>query len=115
MADTADGLRIFGQIINPLEATTPVGPEPTQVEDEDMPEEDLMQEGPQMGGGMVSPESARYFGPDSRCKNCIHFMEPASCEIVSGSIDPDGICSLFTQDSEEDMSLEIGEDNGTNY
>lgn len=47
------------------------------------------------GGGFIDPESARYFGPESRCQSCIHFMAPGSCEIVSGPIDPQGVCMLF--------------------
>lgn len=46
-------------------------------------------------GGFIDPESARYFGPESRCAGCIHFMGPNACEIVSGPIDPQGVCMLF--------------------
>ena len=111
-----DGLQIYGNIYNPLEPSVEPGPAPTDVEGVD---EELTQEPeaePEMGGGTVSPESARYFGPEGRCMNCIHFMEPGSCEIVAGQIDPQGICSLFTQDSGEDQIMEEAppvEDEGT--
>ena len=101
----ADGLQIYGNIFNPLEPTQQVGPAPTdpmpdEAMSEELPlEEEMPLEEPMQMGGMVSPESARYFGPEGRCMNCIHFSEPGSCEIVSGQIDPEGICSLFTQDS----------------
>lgn len=52
------------------------------------------------GGGQVSPDVARYLPPDAVCANCIHFMEPNTCEIVSGAIEPQGRCSLFSADTE---------------
>ena len=64
-----------------------------------------MKEPATFDGGTVSMESARYFGPEGRCKNCAHFFEPSSCEIVGGDIDPEGICSLFSADT-EGMALE---------
>ena len=100
----ADGLQIYGNIFNPLEPTQQVGPAPTDIDeplpDEAPPEEEAPVEEPTQDGAMVSPEAARYFGPESRCMNCVHFSEPGSCEIVSGQIDPEGVCSLLTQDSE---------------
>ena len=51
------------------------------------------------GGGQVDPAIARYFAPEFMCANCIHFMEPGSCEIVTGEISPEGICSLHTPDA----------------
>jgi hypothetical protein len=60
---------------------------------------------PEPQGGMVDPIAARYFGPESRCAGCVHFMEGpqgGSCEIVSGPIDPQGVCSLFMADQMDD-------------
>ncbi len=93
-----EGLQIFGQINNPLEPPVKPGPAPTLVDETEL--DDEMLEEPQEEGlvGKVSPESARYFGPEGRCANCVHFMEPGSCEIVAGEIAADGICSLFSQD-----------------
>jgi hypothetical protein len=54
------------------------------------------------GQGMVDPLVARYLGPTERCQTCIHFMEPGSCEVVSGEIDPEGVCSLHTGDEMDD-------------
>ena len=61
-----------------------------------------------IGGGTVSPELVHYVGPermDQACQRCIHFMEPKSCEIVAGPIDPAGTCNLFTQDSGEEEPI----------
>lgn len=71
--------------------------------EEEMPIEEPMVEPQQdmMSAGMVSPEAARYMRGDARCMNCVHFMEPGNCEIVSGKIEPDGVCMLFTGDVEE--------------
>ncbi len=65
----------------------------------EMPEEPMML--PMAGGGQVAQDVARYLGPDAVCQNCIHFLEPNTCEIVAGPIDPQGRCSLFTPDSVE--------------
>lgn len=56
---------------------------------------------PMASGGQVDPEAARYFGREYMCQGCIHFMEPGTCEIVAGEIDPEGICSLFVPDAAE--------------
>jgi len=66
---------------------------------------DMMPEMPEMGmqQGRVSQESARYFGPEYRCNNCVHYLEGAGggeCEIVAGPIDPEGVCSLFDPDAD---------------
>ena len=58
-------------------------------------------------GGLVDPMAARYFDSTMMCSGCIHFMEPGSCEIVAGPIDPGGICSLFTPDSTTDSELPV--------
>lgn len=74
-------------------------------EEMDAPIEEL----PAEPTGLVSPEAARYFGPESRCASCIHFMEGmegGACEIVSGPIDPAGVCVLFTADAPEEMMLD---------
>lgn len=56
--------------------------------------------------GQVDPMVARYLGPESRCAGCIHFMGGnegmGTCEIVAGPIAPDGVCSLYTPDTEQD-------------
>lgn len=49
--------------------------------------------------GLVDPEVARYTGPEAVCSSCIHFLEPGTCEVVSGPIDPGGRCSLHTADT----------------
>ena len=51
-------------------------------------------------GGLVSPETARYFGPEAVCENCIHFVEPGSCEVVAGPIDPGGRCCNYEADTD---------------
>lgn len=49
----------------------------------------------------VSPEISGYMGPELgpfTCSNCSFFntQDNASCHIVSGPIDPNGCCNLFT-------------------
>lgn len=62
------------------------------------------------GGGSVEKSLVHYLGPERMemaCKNCIHFMEPGTCDIVAGGVDPEGTCNLFVMDSggEEEMPL----------
>lgn len=59
-------------------------------------------EEPMMSEGLVSPEAAKYMTSDMRCGSCVHFMDSGgigSCEIVSGPIDPQGVCLLYTADT----------------
>ena len=47
----------------------------------------------------VSPQIARYMSADQGpfiCANCTHFRDDMSCQVVSGPIDPEGVCILFT-------------------
>lgn len=61
--------------------------------------------------GYVDQTAARYFGPDSICQVCTHFLEPDACEVVAGVIDPAGRCSLFNPDElEEPIDEESIED-----
>ncbi len=76
-------------------------PEATDVEpigDDAAQGEDMTSE------GRVSPDVARYFGPEAICSGCVHFIEPGSCEIVAGPIDPGGRCSLWTSDDAEEKA-----------
>lgn len=51
----------------------------------------------------VSKPSVAYQDqPDGskRCALCAHFVRPGSCQIVEGSISPQGYCRLFASASE---------------
>ena len=46
----------------------------------------------------VTQEAAGYQtqpNNDQRCAQCAHFQAPASCELVQGTIVPNGWCKLF--------------------
>lgn len=46
----------------------------------------------------VAPEAAGYQtqpNGDQRCAFCAHFQPPAACELVKGTIVPNGWCKLF--------------------
>ena len=77
--------------------TTP--PQETMAEPAVMPMDDMMQP---PSGGLVSPETARYLGPEAICATCVHFIDPGSCEVVSGEIDPQGRCCLHEADADTD-------------
>lgn len=47
----------------------------------------------------VDPSVARYMTSDDGpfiCANCEHFTAEGDCQVVSGPIDPEGVCILFT-------------------
>jgi hypothetical protein len=102
-------LRIAGK----REEKEAVAPEAEAPAPEPMPtEEDLMAELPPTldeepvteGGGEVDPIIAGYKGPENgpfACANCVYFGRhgDGTCAIVSGPIDPEGICNLFTSAS----------------
>jgi hypothetical protein len=89
-------LRIKGNTSPPTEDLPVEEAEPELPEQAEAASEPAMM--PMAGGGTVDPAVARYLGPESRCAGCIHFMDPGSCEIVAGPIDPQGVCVLWTPD-----------------
>ncbi len=51
-----------------------------------------------VAAAQVTPEAAGYQtqpSGDQRCAFCAHFQAPASCELVKGTIVPNGWCKLF--------------------
>jgi len=75
------------------EAMPEAAPE-AMAESEAMPMED-----PKFSGDKVDPGIARYMTSDMGpfiCANCDHFTGAGDCEVVSGPIDPEGVCILFT-------------------
>lgn len=70
-----------GSVMPPISTETIVGTDPSIFE-----------------AGMVDKTVARYLDAGSHCKNCTHFLEPGSCEVVAGPIDPEAVCMLFTPD-----------------
>ena len=51
-------------------------------------------------GGKVSKEQVKYQEKpkgDQKCSNCINFIEPDSCKLVAGKINPNGWCILWAK------------------
>ena len=51
-----------------------------------------------VAAAQVSQDAAGYQtqpNNDQRCAFCVHFQAPASCQIVQGTIVPNGWCKLF--------------------
>lgn len=47
----------------------------------------------------VDQQKANYLGPDQgpfECSNCSFWQDGGACQVVSGKIDPKGVCQLFT-------------------
>lgn len=69
--------------------------------------EALPMEQPKFSGDKVDPAIARYMTSDLGpfiCANCEHFTDTGECEVVSGPIDPEGVCILFTPpEPEQDL------------
>jgi len=43
-------------------------------------------------------EDVRYQGQpkgNQRCSGCSHFVQPGACQVVAGSVNPNGWCLLF--------------------
>lgn len=52
-------------------------------------------------GHKISKQAANYtdFGTrGERCRNCEHFLQPDGCEIVLGTISPNGWCEYFKEE-----------------
>lgn len=95
-----------------LEEVTPDSPE-VGVEEEPLEEEVVeedVEESPLMAGGIVDPIVARYTGPMDMCATCIHYLEPNACAVVAGPIEPEGICSIYTPDTEDVEDVEPVDD-----
>ena len=89
----------FSAVLPPTSGGQNEGPSTADIGLDPIMDDETSPEG-SMGGGQVDPEVARYMEPNYRCNNCVHFMEPGSCEIVAGPIDPEAVCSLHTPDAE---------------
>lgn len=66
--------------------------------------------GERAGAGQVDPATAGYRGPEQgpfMCSNCSYWEGSpeggGQCSIVSGAIDPNGICNLFTTLASQDQ------------
>lgn len=61
-------------------------------------QDDLSLPAPQ-GDEKIAQSAANYMGesPDEtvRCQLCKYFVEPGTCQVVKGVIDPLGTCDLF--------------------
>lgn len=94
-------LRISGgqpPVAPPIEESptpeTPVAPEAPQIEPT----------GKKFSADKVEPAVARYMTSDMGpfiCANCEHFTGAGDCAVVSGPIDPEGVCILFTPGPED--------------
>jgi hypothetical protein len=83
---------------------------PEEMAAEPLPEEEMPVEEP-AGGGEVDMIVAGYRDPSEgpfMCSNCTFFGRhgDGTCAIVSGSIDPDGLCNMFTTLSREEAPIE---------
>lgn len=58
---------------------------------------------------VITKQEASYMEPYAACEGCIHYGE-FSCEIVEGSIDPEGWCRFFEADEDESAEEEGAEE-----
>jgi hypothetical protein len=57
--------------------------------------------------GYLPPEDGPF-----ECERCHYFRPSVSCELVEGTIEPEGCCNLFTQ---EDSSKQSSDDEDDSY
>jgi hypothetical protein len=80
--------------------------------EEEALEEDPLPEEP-AGVGVVDPLTAGYKGPEEgpfNCGNCKFFVEDGTCQIVSGPVEAEGLCNMFTSKAgDEPLDEEIPE------
>ena len=53
--------------------------------------------------GSIPQDTAGYQDKpkgDLKCSNCTHFRAPNACQLVAGTISPDGWCKLFAAKGE---------------
>ena len=107
-------LRIMGNTPPPREEE----PMPEEMPEQMLPEqmeaasEPAMPEEDPTDLGRVPPAIAVYRTPDLGpfiCANCAYFREDGSCILVAGTIEPEGVCNLFTKLDEEPEPEEASE------
>lgn len=101
-------LRIKGN-----EPSAPPVEEPIEQEAQAPPPEEapLVDESQDFSGqNRLDPSVVVYktgdMGPFS-CSTCFHFDGQGGCEIVAGEIDPEGICSVWTQGEQAEPEPEL--------
>jgi len=63
----------------------------------------------------TSPQIAGYMGPEEgpfECEHCVHWLDPDSCNIVSGPINSGGCCNLFQRDPDKVSDADGDQDAG---
>jgi hypothetical protein len=104
-------------VYSPTKGQPPVEDAPVEAPVDDMPPDDLPINDEPMGEDIhkLNPAVVVYKGPESgpfSCSNCLHFLDEGACAIVSGPIDPEGLCNVFesahepAQGGDEEMMSE---------
>lgn len=92
---------------------TPEMPEEMAQEPEVEQESEVPTAPAKFSADKVDPRIARYMTSDMGpfiCANCDHFTEEGECEVVSGPIDPEGVCILFTPGIAPAEPMEVPEE-----
>jgi hypothetical protein len=88
--------------------------EPQAEEQSEAPDAEASEQ-PAQGGGVLDPQTAGYKTPDQGpfiCRNCVHYGVggDGTCEIVSGPIDEEGVCNVFTSGKQQQPGQEASPD-----
>lgn len=70
--------------------------------EEELPITDMPMDGSE--GPLIPPETVKYRpaeNPEQTCGKCQFFVQPGSCQLVSGRIDPAMTCDLWRPLGEE--------------
>lgn len=81
--------------------------------DADMLKEQMLRQPQEQGQLEPTDPEVNYLTSDQgpfQCGSCSNFLEPSSCSKVTGNIDPEGVCKLFTPLGQDTGSLQPPDD-----
>lgn len=58
----------------------------------------------------IAPDKVHYKDEVILCGDCVHFISPNSCELVSGGISVDGTCVLAERGPEDELAEDDSEE-----
>ena len=99
-----------------IEISSMQRPREEAVEPVDNPAEDSQEKTAGYAGPKLKMEAVLYHDGAEICEHCSHFQQPNQCEVVDGTIAPDGWCVAHSErDKHEDAMDQNSGDEGSAY